>query len=389
MKIALLTDGIFPYVIGGMQKHSHYLASFLAKAGDDITLVHSIPAGKKIPSEEQVRTDLGLAESDQFKSIAIHFPKAGSLPGHYLKESFAFSKLVFESIKEELNEFDLIYAKGFSSWYLLEEKRKGLKMPPVAIKFHGYEMFQKAPSWRVKLEHWMLRGPVKFHHQHCDFVFSYGGKISKLISELGVNPSQIREVPTGIASEWCRNEKLIPNKSGKRQFIFVGRYERRKGIEELNQALNKIIDSHDFNMHMVGPMPASKKLKSEKIIYHGTVMDKSKMQDLLDQAEVLITPSHSEGMPNVIMEGMARGLAIIGTDVGAVAAQVGDENGWLVEPGNANELAETMAAIIGLAEGDLLQKRQNSLEKVKTLFTWEQVIQQTRTAFQSCINQDN
>lgn len=31
MKIALLTDGIFPYAMGGMQKHSYYLAKYFAQ----------------------------------------------------------------------------------------------------------------------------------------------------------------------------------------------------------------------------------------------------------------------------------------------------------------------------------------------------------------------
>jgi len=389
LKIALLTDGIFPYVIGGMQKHSHYLASFLAQKGNDITLVHCLPAGKELPDEEQVKKDLGLPESSNLKSIVLSFPKAGALPGHYLKESFAYSKLVFDSISENLNDFDLIYAKGFSSWFLLEEKRKGPKMPPVAIKFHGYEMFQKAPNWKVRLEHWMLRGPVKFHHQHCDFVFSYGGKITALIKDLGPTPDQIREIPTGIASEWCRKEELETSTNDKRQFVFVGRYERRKGIEELNEALKSLEHRNDFEMHMVGPMPESKKLKSENIIYHGTVMDKVKMQSILDQAEVLITPSHSEGMPNVIMEGMARGLAIIGTDVGAVAAQVGPENGWLVEPGNSQDLSQTMKNIIEMPSNDLLAYRKRSVAKVLSQFTWEQVIQQTQDAFLSCLHKDS
>ena len=41
MKISLLTDGIFPYVIGGMQKHSFYLVKYFAKRGIYIDLYHT------------------------------------------------------------------------------------------------------------------------------------------------------------------------------------------------------------------------------------------------------------------------------------------------------------------------------------------------------------
>ena len=41
MRIALLTDGIFPYVIGGMQKHSFYLAKYFIKNKIYIDLYHT------------------------------------------------------------------------------------------------------------------------------------------------------------------------------------------------------------------------------------------------------------------------------------------------------------------------------------------------------------
>jgi glycosyltransferase involved in cell wall biosynthesis len=307
------------------------------------------------------------------------------MPGHYLKESYLYSRNVYDRLKPHLGSIDLIYAKGFAAWHTLDRKRKGDQLPPVAIKFHGYEMFQKAPSLKVKLEHYMLRGPVKFHHKHADFVFSYGGKITELIRSLGVPIANIKEVPTGIASSWCREEISRPDQQVRR-FVFIGRYERRKGVEELNSALEELKEEENFEMHIVGPIPPSKKIKSEKIIYHGKVMEKDAMIKILDNCEVLVTPSHSEGMPNVIMEGMARGLAVIATDVGAVAAQVGDENGWLVEPGNASSLKACMKNIIDMDDEMLFQKRLASLHKVRSKFTWEEVVQQTVKAMKDCLS---
>ena len=42
-------------------------------------------------------------------------------------------------------------------------------------------------------------------------------------------------------------------------------------------------------------------------------------------------PKLFEGMPNVILEAMSRGLAIIATDVGAICDMVCDKNGILLE----------------------------------------------------------
>ena len=40
MRIALLTDGIYPYVLGGMQRHSFYLAKYFAKNKFYVDLFH-------------------------------------------------------------------------------------------------------------------------------------------------------------------------------------------------------------------------------------------------------------------------------------------------------------------------------------------------------------
>jgi len=40
LKIALITDGIWPYVMGGMQKHSYYLCKYLAQNKVNVDLIH-------------------------------------------------------------------------------------------------------------------------------------------------------------------------------------------------------------------------------------------------------------------------------------------------------------------------------------------------------------
>lgn len=100
-------------------------------------------------------------------------------------------------------------------------------MPPVGIKFHGYEMFQPPVGWRMRLENALLATPVKWNNAHADFVFSYGGKITPLIESLGVSSQRIVEIPTGIDPSWIRSKAELFS-SGKVHFCFIGRNERRK-----------------------------------------------------------------------------------------------------------------------------------------------------------------
>ena len=55
MKVALLSDGITPFVIGGMQKHSYNLAKYLTIRGVQVTLFH-FENNNKIISNKHLNT---------------------------------------------------------------------------------------------------------------------------------------------------------------------------------------------------------------------------------------------------------------------------------------------------------------------------------------------
>src|SRR5690606_31946583 len=113
-------------------------------------------------------------------------------------------------------------------------------------------------------------------------------------------------------------------------FLFVGRFERRKGIEELNQTLNAIKDIENFQFTFVGRIPNEAKIQHKNISYAGEIRDTEKLKQIFREHDVLVCPSHSEGMPIVILEAMASGLAVVATDVGAVNLMVREKNGWLL-----------------------------------------------------------
>lgn len=383
MKLLILTDGVFPFVIGGMQKHSHYLAKFLIEQGHQITLVHCVGHSETLVTHEQLCNAWGLTSAVGFDSICLRFPKAGQQPGHYIRESFAYSEMIWKTIQDKIDTYDFVYAKGFSAWKLLHSKSRGVKMPPVGVKFHGYEMFQKPAGFKSWLQAWMLRGPVKWNNLKADYVFSYGGKITPLIRSLGVQENRIIEIPTGIDASWIRTHiRQTPHDAI--QFVFVGRFERRKGVEELTSALKELIDQPGFHFHFVGPIPVSARIKDERMTYHGTIGDAKAMQGILDMCDVLVVPSHSEGMPNVIMEGMARGLSILATDVGAVSSVVDTSNGWFVEPGDSTMLKKMLQEIIAMDKSAVDARKTRSLEKIRS-FTWQEIARMTAKKIESIL----
>ena len=375
MKVLVLTDGITPFVVGGMQKHSFNLCREWVMMGHEVTLLHCVPFGSELPNRAKVLDAMQLDDHATLRTICISFPKAGIFPGHYIKESYLYSRLCYNAIKADIEHYDFIYAKGFCAWHFLHMKSRGQSMPPIGVKFHGYEMFQTPINWRIRMEQWLLKSPVIWNNKHADFVFSYGGKITALIQSIGVPPQRIIEIPTGIDPRWIL-ERMRPATGSRRKFLFVGRYERRKGIEELHEVLPSLLEQHDLEFHLIGPIPPSKKIKHERVIYHGQLSNAQEIQAVMDTCHVLVTPSHSEGMPNVIMEGMARGLAVVATDVGAVGAVVDKRNGILIPTISAKALKEQLEVALAWTDADLDSKRSASLEKIRG-FQWNEIARRT------------
>jgi glycosyltransferase involved in cell wall biosynthesis len=378
MHIAVLTDGITPYVTGGMQRHSYHLVKNFLRKGVKITLVHCVYGDDSFPVKEKVY-ELFEADSDSLEIFTLRFPSKANVPGHYLRESYRYSCDIYELLKDRWGKFDFIYCKGFTSWCLLEHKKKGKHMAPVGVKFHGYEMFQKNKNLKGKIEQFMLRPAVVFINRHADAVFSYGGEINAIIEKIGVDPENIVTIGSGIDDAWLVDEPKEEN--GKRRFLFIGRNEKRKGLDDL-KALDDLIASLPVEFHFVGPIPKLKRIKSPNCVYHGEVKDSEQLKEILDLAQVLVAPSHSEGMPNVILEGMSRGLAVLATSVGAVPRMISDENGMLIPPHDRSALAHALTALAEMDAEELMILRRKSLSLVKENFLWSAIAEKNLDAIE-------
>lgn len=383
MKIALLTDGLDPYVMGGMQRHSAMLTQYLPKQGVELSVFHTAHNAHAIGKARDWENSLSTSNVKVYPTF-VDYPTRGRFPGHYLRDSRAYSRRLLATYLQAGSDHDFIYAKGLTGGAFIESKRAGIQLPPVGINAHGYEMFQRAPSLRVKAEHLLLRSSFKKISQQADYVFSYGAKISHILLErIKVMPEKIIEVPTGIDPSWLTQDKIcaVPQT---RRFVFVGRYERRKGIEELCQVLGRW-KGPPIKFVFIGPVPRSRQLALPWISYRGALSEKFEIQNILDRSDVLVCPSYSEGMPNVIMEAMARRLAIIATDVGATSKICGSENGILIPKITVSSLRYALEEIAVLPEDKLQNMKKRSLNKVAS-YTWDRVAHSTANVIRRAID---
>ena len=102
----------------------------------------------------------------------------------------------------------------------------------------------------------------------------------------------------------------------------LGDGKHRSELEELAQKLK--ISKH---VHFAGQLPSGEAVR-----------------EALDQADLFVLPSRTEGLPRAMIEAMARGLPCIGSSVGGIPELLSPKN--MVAPSNVEALARKITEVV-------------------------------------------
>lgn len=167
--------------------------------------------------------------------------------------------------------------------------------------------------------------------------------------------------------------------------LFLGRIEAEKGCWEIIDAAKKLEKSipGKIKFHLYGEAASPATMKSFKeeardgadksVRFHGLVTGDDKHRALQD-ADLFVLPSWAEGMPISVLEGMAYGLPVIATRVGALPELVNTKGGILIDPKNSEQLFQAISTLYN--QPDLRRKmgRVNQA-KVKARYSAENYVQ--------------
>lgn len=144
--------------------------------------------------------------------------------------------------------------------------------------------------------------------------------------------------------------------------LCVGRLVAAKGQRLLLEASQKLAsEGCRHELVLVGAGPDGEMLRSyakgknmDHVLFAGG-LNQSAVRAEYARSDLFVLPSFAEGVPVVLMEAMACGIAVISTRITGIPELITDEvDGLLVPPGNVESLAHAMGRL--LRDGELRQR---------------------------------
>ena len=168
---------------------------------------------------------------------------------------------------------------------------------------------------------------------------------------------------------------------------YIGRLSEGKGIPEFMEAISRILDSRADASFLIG---GDGPLRGSVEAYLNTAKPKNKVDfagwiphdelpGYLNKVKLLVLPSYTEALPNIILEAMACGTPVLATAVGAIPDIITDgETGFILEDNSADCIASNI--IRALDHPNLEEIAAKARALIESNFTYKAAVERYREA---------
>ena len=214
---------------------------------------------------------------------------------------------------------------------------------------------------KVQLFHCLDKAILRFANR----IVAVSGSQKKKLRRVFISPDRIAVIHNAIEPEAFDDISAVNLRDkfgiGEDSVIAIagGRFSSEKGQLDLIKAAKIALTRNDKLVFILfGDGPDLNLIKKEitrqglssNIICPGF---EKNLIGCLKGADFLINPSHSEGLPNIVLEAMAMKIPCVATDVGGVGEMIDDEkSGLLVPPKSSEKLAEAILKIASKEPSD-------------------------------------
>lgn len=202
------------------------------------------------------------------------------------------------------------------------------------------------------------------------------------------NPNSI-VIPNGIDPTIFNANNRPPSRT-KKTIGFIGSLRQIKGADRLPGIIYEIHKSRsDIQFTIIGSgelksnieQGISKQGLSGSVIFHDT-MPPHCIAEQMKQFDILILPSRNEGWPCVILEAMACGTPVVGSNNGGIPEAIGN-NGLTVPDGELFE-KRFAQAVLQLLD---TPTPADQLSSYALNYTWDTLISREIAVYQEIVNQ--
>jgi glycosyltransferase involved in cell wall biosynthesis len=269
------------------------------------------------------------------------FLEAAGIAHVVISERQPFDTAPLRQVAAELKRFQphIVQTHGYKPSavaYLL--RRLGSRFRWVAF-FHG----ATTENLKVRAYHML----DQFLMRAADTVIVMSGRH---LRELAARDRDVRLIHNAVLFPAEEGALSRDNREGIAHLLVMGRLSSEKGVDVLLNACGRLVASGlQLHLDVVGDGPDRASLEAlavqlhiaGQVTFHGHQADP---KPYYRGADLLIIPSRSEGLPNVLLEAIAHGLPVVSTRVGAVPEVVTDSNvGLLCEIGDVAGMHSAIA----------------------------------------------
>jgi len=319
--------------------------------------------------------DVALVESNTATTRVTYKHVPVSRPGNEVLYRYAWT-----DVWQIMNECDpdlLLVEQGLSAFsyfqFILVSLLQGRRIPRVFFTWinwrHRWGWLFRFLWWPLEWFNWYFSSAAIVGNPQAEKLLREDGfKAPVLVSpQLGVDL-----VPVVPRSAEHKNKRVG----------FVGRLTSEKGIFTLLHAFAQL-QHEDWELVFVGSGPQQKALQIEaercgislQVVFTGSV-DHERALELINSFEILVLPSLDiatwrEQFGHVIIEAMAAGVVVIGSDAGAIPWVIGDA-GLIFRQNCIEELRDVLSRVLH-SDAERLKYAQRGLHRVTERYTHESV----------------
>lgn len=321
-----------------------------------VTVISPIAWTEELAARRAGNPPLPRGRRMEWDGVPVAYPRSWFIP-RILRGSYGrfFQWSLAKTFRRTMSEFrpDVVFATWAypDGWAAVRLGRKaGL---PVVLKVHGSDVLEldKHPSRR--------RGTVEAI-RGADRVVAVSRDLARKVIELGADPERVHLVYNGVDSEIFSPGDRTEARSrlgldpAKPALLYVGNLVPVKGPDILIDACGLLASRQiEFDLHVIGKGPLRPSLErqaadrgiADRVRFHGTIAH-DRLPDWFRAATMLVLPSRSEGVPNVLLEASACGTPFVASRVGGIPEVTHLGASRLFPAGDSVQLADVIAKVL-------------------------------------------